>query len=177
MDCLLCLQSTIKKKSGRLEKFLSFARSHSIVTRGSVSLSCATTPFLLFLILPVVLNRYVGEVAFFQDISFYTSPDPAFVPKINPVPRDPEVFRIFGLLDPYVQRFFLDFSNADSTVIPISGIISNQAKNEEFWKFSTMKNFLLGPPLVRRSKNDAEEFLLFISCYRSSLNITFFFNF
>ena len=32
------------KKAGRFEKLLGFARSHSIVTRGSVSLSCATTP-------------------------------------------------------------------------------------------------------------------------------------
>ena len=32
----------ISKKAGRFEKLLGFARSHSIVTRGSVSLSCAT---------------------------------------------------------------------------------------------------------------------------------------
>ena len=32
------------EKAGRCEKLLGFARSHSIVTRGSVSLSCATTP-------------------------------------------------------------------------------------------------------------------------------------
>ena len=32
------------KKAGRFEKLLGFARSHSIVTRGSMSLSCATTP-------------------------------------------------------------------------------------------------------------------------------------
>ena len=32
------------KKAGRFEKLLGFARSYSIVTRGSVSLSCATTP-------------------------------------------------------------------------------------------------------------------------------------
>ena len=32
------------KKAGNFEKLLGFARSHSIVTRGSVSLSCATTP-------------------------------------------------------------------------------------------------------------------------------------
>ena len=32
------------KKGGRFEKLVGFARSHSIVTRGSVSLSCATTP-------------------------------------------------------------------------------------------------------------------------------------
>ena len=32
------------KKAERFEKLLDFARSHSIVTRGSVSLSCATTP-------------------------------------------------------------------------------------------------------------------------------------
>ena len=31
------------KKAGRLEKLLGFARSHPIVTPGSVSLSCATT--------------------------------------------------------------------------------------------------------------------------------------
>ena len=31
------------KKAGRFEKLLGLARSHSIVTRGSVSLSCATT--------------------------------------------------------------------------------------------------------------------------------------
>ena len=32
------------KKAGRFEILLGFARSHSIVTRGSVSLSCATKP-------------------------------------------------------------------------------------------------------------------------------------
>ena len=32
------------KKAGRFEKLLGFARSHSIVTRYSVSLSRATTP-------------------------------------------------------------------------------------------------------------------------------------
>ena len=32
------------KKAGRFEKFLGFAMRHSIVTRGSVSLLCATTP-------------------------------------------------------------------------------------------------------------------------------------
>ena len=32
------------EKAGRFEKLLSFAMSHSIVTLGSVSLSCATTP-------------------------------------------------------------------------------------------------------------------------------------
>ena len=32
------------EKAGRFEKLLGFARSHFIVTRGSVSLSCATTP-------------------------------------------------------------------------------------------------------------------------------------
>ena len=32
------------KKAGRFEKLLCFARSHFIVTCGSVSLSCATTP-------------------------------------------------------------------------------------------------------------------------------------
>ena len=32
------------KKAGRFEKLLGFARSHSLVTRGSVSLSCASTP-------------------------------------------------------------------------------------------------------------------------------------
>ena len=32
------------KKAGRFGKLLAFARSHSIVTRGSVSVSCATTP-------------------------------------------------------------------------------------------------------------------------------------
>ena len=32
------------KKAGRFKILLGFARSHSIVTRGSVSLSCATTP-------------------------------------------------------------------------------------------------------------------------------------
>ena len=32
------------KKAGRFEKLLGFARSHFIATRGSVSLSCATTP-------------------------------------------------------------------------------------------------------------------------------------
>ena len=32
------------KKAGRFEKLLDFAGSHSIVTRGSVSLLCATTP-------------------------------------------------------------------------------------------------------------------------------------
>ena len=31
------------KKAGRFEKLLGFARSHSIVTRGSVNLSCANT--------------------------------------------------------------------------------------------------------------------------------------
>ena len=31
-------------KAGRFQKLLDFARSHYIVTRGSVSLSCATTP-------------------------------------------------------------------------------------------------------------------------------------
>ena len=31
------------KKAGRFEKLLGFARSYSIVTRGSVSLSCANT--------------------------------------------------------------------------------------------------------------------------------------
>ena len=31
------------KKAGRFEKLLGFARSHSIVTRGLVSVSCATT--------------------------------------------------------------------------------------------------------------------------------------
>ena len=31
------------KKAGRFEKLLGFARSYSIVTRGSVSLSCATS--------------------------------------------------------------------------------------------------------------------------------------
>ena len=98
-------------------------------------------------------------------ISFNTSPDPAFIPKINSVPRDPEVSRIFRLLDPYLQRFFQDFSNPDSRLIPISGIFSNLAKNEEFRKFGTMKNFFLGPPLVRRSKDSAEEFLLLISCF------------
>ena len=38
---LLPLWST---KAGRFEKLLGFARSPSIVTRGSISLSCATTP-------------------------------------------------------------------------------------------------------------------------------------
>ena len=33
------------KKAGRYEKLLGFARSRSIVTRGSVSLSCATRPY------------------------------------------------------------------------------------------------------------------------------------
>ena len=32
------------KKAGRFEKLLGFARSHYTVTRGSVILSCATTP-------------------------------------------------------------------------------------------------------------------------------------
>ena len=32
------------KKEGSFAKLVGFARSHSIVTRGSVSLSCATTP-------------------------------------------------------------------------------------------------------------------------------------
>ena len=32
------------KKAGRFAKLLGFARSYSIVTRGSVSLSCAATP-------------------------------------------------------------------------------------------------------------------------------------
>ena len=31
------------RKAGRYEKLLGFARSHSFVTRGSVSLSCATS--------------------------------------------------------------------------------------------------------------------------------------
>ena len=35
------------KKAGRLKKLLGFARSHFIVPRGSVSLSCATTPVFL----------------------------------------------------------------------------------------------------------------------------------
>ena len=34
------------KKAGRFDKLLGFTRSHSIVTRGSASLSCATTPHL-----------------------------------------------------------------------------------------------------------------------------------
>ena len=34
----------ISKKAGRFEKLLGFARSHSIVRSGSVSLSCATIP-------------------------------------------------------------------------------------------------------------------------------------
>ena len=33
------------KKAGRFEKLLGFAKSHSIVTRGSVNLSCATTQY------------------------------------------------------------------------------------------------------------------------------------
>ena len=52
---MTCLQSRINmkkklkipfrsEKAGRFEKLLGFARSHSIVTRGSVRLSCATTP-------------------------------------------------------------------------------------------------------------------------------------
>ena len=40
-NSLLSLRS---KNAGRFEKLLGFARSHFIVTRGSVSLSCATTP-------------------------------------------------------------------------------------------------------------------------------------
>ena len=32
------------KKAGRFEKLLGFGRSHFIAARGSVSLSCATTP-------------------------------------------------------------------------------------------------------------------------------------
>ena len=34
----------LSKKTGRFEKLLGFARSHSIVIRGSVSLLCAITP-------------------------------------------------------------------------------------------------------------------------------------
>ena len=36
------------KKAGIFEKLLGIARSHFIVTRGPVSLSCATQPFPLF---------------------------------------------------------------------------------------------------------------------------------
>ena len=41
------------KKQGGFEKLLGFSRSHLIATRGSASLSCATTPFQLFFILTV----------------------------------------------------------------------------------------------------------------------------
>ena len=102
MDCLLCLQSTIKKKSGRLEKFLSFARSHSIVTRGSVSLTCATTPFLLFLILPVLVNRYVAEVAFSRIFHFTQVPIPRLFQKLIPFPG---ILRFSGYSDYWIPMF------------------------------------------------------------------------
>ena len=38
------IPSLRSEKTGKFEKLLGFARSHSIVTRDSVSLSCATTP-------------------------------------------------------------------------------------------------------------------------------------
>ena len=46
LRCLLLLQNTTNKisKAGSFEKLLGLARSQIIVTRGSVSLSCATTP-------------------------------------------------------------------------------------------------------------------------------------
>ena len=45
------------KKAGRFDKLPGFARSQSIVTRVSVSLSCATIPFLLFYILTVASQQ------------------------------------------------------------------------------------------------------------------------
>ena len=41
------LSSINIKKAGRFKKLLGFARSHSILRHGLVSLSCATSPFLL----------------------------------------------------------------------------------------------------------------------------------
>ena len=46
----ILILSLRSRKAGRFQKLLGFAKSHSIVTRGSVSLTCATKPhpFLLF---------------------------------------------------------------------------------------------------------------------------------
>ena len=43
-ECIFKKLPLRSKKAGRFEKLHGFARSHFIVTRGSVSLSCATTP-------------------------------------------------------------------------------------------------------------------------------------
>ena len=55
------------KKAGRFAKLLGFARSHSIVTRGSVSLSCASTPPL-----PDFLN--LNGIKICSSISFLRCP-------------------------------------------------------------------------------------------------------
>ena len=49
IDELLKIKGTLwifEKKAGRFERLLGFARSHFIVSRGSVSLPCTLPPFL-----------------------------------------------------------------------------------------------------------------------------------